>query len=298
MSRSAKINDSNSLVTIGSRADRYWKEEGLMPYYKKLRPKLALPRDLRGKNNLDFVIQKFHLSGIGFGNWVTIEDRHNYVNALIIAMYDLNKVLKFGYNMGFDRLAITFGARGVPRALAHYEPGSKIINISRYERGPFPKEIRFLATGGIGSFAHEYGHFLDYFAGQYLDHGKTQFALTGGRSTTKKRLEESGPLRTITDDILEKLIWKEYGKKHSTFYARLLRTIEQVKGTGEYFIRRNEIFARSFEVFVKMELDKLGIKNRFLTDKKYNPAIYPKESEMKTVVPLFRKLVKGVKGKV
>ena len=43
-----------------------------------------------------------------------------------------------------------------------------VINITRYRDGKLDKGIRFFGTGGLGSLAHEYGHFLDYAVGSRL----------------------------------------------------------------------------------------------------------------------------------
>ena len=49
-------------------------------------------------------------------------------------------------------LGLTFGSRGSGKAAAHYEPGRRIINLTK--------------TQGLGSLAHEWWHGIDnYFAG-------------------------------------------------------------------------------------------------------------------------------------
>lgn len=50
------------------------------------------------------------------------------------------------------RLAIAFGSRGKGNALAHYEPGRVVINLTKMK--------------GAGSLAHEFGHALDDMLGQ------------------------------------------------------------------------------------------------------------------------------------
>ena len=52
------------------------------------------------------------------------------------------------------RLAIAFGARGRSGALAHYEPGRQVINLTKMK--------------GAGSLAHEWGHALDHSLGTML----------------------------------------------------------------------------------------------------------------------------------
>ncbi len=297
--RSIKISDTNQYITSGSRADIYWQQNKWVQYYKALRPGLNLPADLQFGNNVQSVLEKFKLKGVGFGNWVTIEDRLNYVNAMIISFYDLNKVLRFNYNIGFEKtLSIAFGERGHGSALAHYEPLNNMINITRYEEGNESKVSRFLTSGGVGSFSHEYGHFLDYFAGQYLDRSTKAFALTNGRSLSTKRTDISGSMRKVMDDIIEMIIWKKPGLVQSNYYKRLNERLSGSKGKGDYFIRRNEMFARAFEVYVQSELRRMNIKNNFLTHTKYSEDFYLRESEIQNILPLMKKLTELIRNKI
>ena len=289
-----KIVDSSPDVTTGSRADLYWQREGWDEIFKKMRPGMKLPGGLK-VNDPNVIARKFNLKGIGFGNWVTIEDRINYLYALVYAMYDLNKVLSMNFNLGLGVLTVTFGARGVGGHLAHYESGSDIINISRYKQGIFsPKSVRFLTTGGIGSLAHEYGHFMDYFAGGSFEKNNSVYALSGGSSVATDRVGISSPIRTTMDEILERLIWKVPGKVRSRFYARLLQTLEAAD-KGEYWIRRNELFARTFEAWVLWKLKQTGIRNYLLTSSKYTPQVYPNMAEIKALDPLLSKFIKQFK---
>ncbi|MER0442787.1 LPD1 domain-containing protein [Emticicia sp. W12TSBA100-4] len=278
-------------ISLNSRADTYWRANGFDDYLSFIRPKLQLPNSLSFSSNPNLLQDKFGIKDIGFGNWVTNEDRFNYMNGLIVALYDLNKVLSFDLYLGLGELSVGFGARGVGRALAHYEPLSKIINITRYHRGDEPKLARFVATGGMGSFAHEYGHFLDYIGGEYIEPSNSIFSLTGGHSTDTGRLPcgTNQHLRKITNDILEKIFWKVPYKKQSGYYIRLLAAIDRDTEKGEYFIRRNELFARWFEAYIFQKLNSFGIVNHLLSKTKYDPRIYPTISELQPIIPLFDK---------
>lgn len=290
-----KIGDSSNEMTIGSKADEYWRDNGVSPFFEEIRPKLDLPANLRG-NDLSLIVTKFNIKGIGYGNWVTIEDRINYTYSLILSFYDLNKILRFNYNIGMGILGVSFGARGSGSALAHFEPFYNIINITRYKKGMDPKEVRFFATGGLGSLAHEYGHFLDYFAGEYLSKVSDHFSLTDGISVSKQRTNTGVRMRDIVDDIMELIIWKKPNEVLSTYYSRLIKVIGDPESEkGQYWIRRNELFARAFEVYCSIKLNQMNIKNLLLVQSKYRSDVYLKVGEMGTIIKKFDELFNEIR---
>ena len=219
-----KIEDT--VTAPQSKVHRYWTTKGFREFYTNFRGGLALPKNIAQNSESPKKIQEvFKLKGFQFGNWLSNEDRYNYLAAIYICLHDLNKVLKFkGANLGMDNnLVISFGARGSARALAHYEPANDVINMTRYKRmdlinkqraavGQPPIEMtkleRFVYTGGVGSFAHEYGHYLDYYFGAHYDVNPSSRALTGGSSTSPKRINwpKTSKLRNLTEDVLQKII--------------------------------------------------------------------------------------------
>jgi len=285
-----KLQDTNAEITgSGSRLEKYWQANGIQNFFGKFRNK-PVPQKFRDSSDLSRIVKTWHLRAIGFGNWVTQEDRNNYLSALLLALYDLNKVLRFNQNIGLNGiLSVTFGSRGAGSALGHFEPWSFIINLTRYHENPkfWSKERRFLLTGGSGVMAHEYGHALDYYFGLIVDPSFLSGALTGGRSVSRTyQSKGTDKLRILMDALMNKLIWKKYGDTLSPFYLRVLKNT-----SNDYWVQRNEIFARSFELYIKMKLNSLGIKNKFLTVTKYEESVYPRESEMTQVIPLFDKLI-------
>lgn len=95
--------------------------------------------------------QKFGFRGIQSGNWV-LKDKSSaefHMQATAEAMTDMSDVLGIDPKyLGLNgNLALAFGARGKKGALAHYEPSSKVINITKMKGG--------------GSLGHEYFHALD-----------------------------------------------------------------------------------------------------------------------------------------
>lgn len=112
----------------------------------------------------DDILNNFGFKGGEFGNWVTQNERQQFLNYAQDAFSDLAAAL----NITPDSLgqqgamSIAFGARGkgLTGAVAHFEPAKKVINMTRLK--------------GAGSLAHEYGHSIDNYIsriGGYSDDG-------------------------------------------------------------------------------------------------------------------------------
>jgi hypothetical protein len=293
------IKDTKLIDTIsipGSRLDDYWNEAGFSKFYKQFRKGVDLPKQLR-KTFIDpsKINERYHLKGFQFGNWATNEDRYNYLAALYVSLYDINKVLKFHqYNLGFNILSFSFGARGSGSAAAHFEPHELVINITRYSRESIiPKKVRFRATGGVGAVAHEYGHFLDYLIGTNYDRSKTDRFLSGGRSLSKARIQtKKGSTREAMENLIMKIIYKDESKKEiSTYYKRLNGATN-----SEYWFRRNELFARIFEQYISHKLHSQGVYNHFLSESKYNKQYYMTPQELKSIIPSMDVVIKKMRA--
>jgi hypothetical protein len=287
-----------------SKLIEYWTSVGFKDYSKKFRkPALQLKLNTFSSDPYDYIINDYRFKKIEFGNWVTNEDRFNYLYQFIIAIHDLNVVLKFDENIGlWHSQSIAFGAHGAGRALAHYEWWTGFINLTRYKREGGSKEQRFLHTGGIGSFAHEYGHALDFFFGAFVEKKKGSFTLTTASSedvrTTnthfKKEDLQGSSLRAQMNLIMINVIWKKYDfahpqrSEHTEYYKKLKMTFAPVKDgkakKNEYWFRRIEIWARLFEQYIQHKLKSKGIQNSFLAKLKYEDSRYLPEKEFKTVV--------------
>ena len=307
----AKILDYNTQA--GGRAG--WSNIDYFKYYylknfKPLRsPSIDVQKIVKGGdfNRLqELILNTYKINSLEFGNWVNQTRRMDFELSLIVALYDFNKVLKFtNTNIGVNKsLNIAFGARGVANAFAHYEPYTKIINLSRDRRADkqtdffgnkiavyadSPAKYKLLAEqlreehSGYGSFAHEYGHFLDYIlAEKYVKN--RHVALTGGREVLFSPLDgnkahehfikatkfdvNSEMIELNVYMILEKILFtKKYAGNNkinytcTSYYKRLY---DYAKKSSDYWIRFNEIWARFFEIMVAYKLKKAGITNKFL----------------------------------
>ena len=95
------------------------------------------------------MVKAFNFRGVEFGNYVNDAAGTFHLIKAAEAFSDLADILGMSdKDISLNgRLAMAFGARGSGPALAHYEPTSKVINITK--------------NGGAGSLAHEWGHALD-----------------------------------------------------------------------------------------------------------------------------------------
>lgn len=274
----------------------------------------------------EVILNTYKFKGIEFGNWVDQTRRLDFCFNLFVGLYDLNKVLKFDNNIGiYKTITLAYGARGAARALAHYEPPTQVINLSRdrrvdkvytdmfgeklvsYNSDPV-KYKRFAedsrqSHSGYGSFAHEYGHALDYIiASKYCDRNK---ALSGGSVVIKtyknanvafahyeQSLELAYDSSNIEDafyDAFTPILFSKSGIP-TGFYKRMYDFATKKKNT--YWIQQNEIWARVFETYIAYKLHKQGIKNKFLTADgkgKYKDEL---GTNAKYVYPTFNELIK------
>lgn len=293
----------DTYIDGNSRLERYWNDEELEHNFRQL-VKGKLPKDFVVSNTtIEKLIDKFDLRGIQFGNWVTLEDKFNYLAVLHLSMLDLNRVTRFKtLSIGQNMLSVSFGSRGSGGALAHFEPSTLVINITRYKRqdvikkqieawgGIAPREIpklwRFLNTGGIGSFAHEYGHFLDYYVGNFIEPVKGYQFLSGRShsvSTKKVIYSNNYPLHLLCENIMQNIYQDKNGNRS--------RYMKKISGMGDYINMRQEIFARVFEQYVFEKLKSQKRVNKFLAKRKYNRAVYLRPTELRILMPMIDQLM-------
>ena len=124
----------------------------------------------------------FGFRGVEFGNWLPDDERQRVLDMGFDALHDLADVLGIeprGVSLG-GTLAVAFGARGQGGAAAHYEPGRRVLNLTR--------------LNGAGSLAHEWAHGLDHWLGTVggndeIERGEPRFA-SGYHAHTRSRAAE------------------------------------------------------------------------------------------------------------
>ena len=96
-------------------------------------------KDYRHGHNIvgDDFLNAFKIRGGEFGNYTNDKDRQANLNMAYEAFCDLADALEISREdiglVGLETgaLGIAFGARGHGNALAHYEPGREVINLTK-----------------------------------------------------------------------------------------------------------------------------------------------------------------------
>ncbi|MGY3582117.1 hypothetical protein ACVIGB_000960 [Bradyrhizobium sp. USDA 4341] len=165
-----------------SAAWKWLQDEGAKPKVQKTTKDLVVPDrphlDQLERNGLpdrragrdvsaDDFISAFGFRGVEFGLWLPNDERQKVLNLAYDAFHDLADVLDWDPSrMSLDgTLAVAFGARGGGRHAAHYEPGRKVVNLTRIK--------------GAGSLAHEYAHAFDNWAGEVDRDAPTRTVASG-----------------------------------------------------------------------------------------------------------------------
>ena len=271
------------------------------------------------------VIERYKLKNIIFGNWVKNFDRLNFAACLGYALQDLQTVIgKVDKGLGKGKLTVDWGGRGKKGALGLYYSRDKIINLRRFTRPdkllaklaeigqdtrPYINKyfepvkgqgnstnyqlndkgyIWALGASGFGSFAHEYGHFLDNILGG-ISGAKSGFLSGTGVLPTARELDRIDIERAFygnnfkNNDFYANYLFivflkLYYDKKEKNagilgkieYYTpsnNLLNLEKYCLGTGgkeTYWLSFIEVWARVFESYTQYILGTKGIENTFL----------------------------------
>ena len=296
--------DSSSVLSKGSRLDAYYNKMGFRDFAENGREPLNL------KNTPMSFVMKFGLRGVEFGNWVTNEDRANFLEVAADSLPNFCKVLGIPTeHLGLKGYTgIAYGARGKSRAKGHFESDTGMINLTRYSRtNDIRKPSEFFKSGGLGFFTHEWGHALDYFLGSFVDQAKDSRALTNGRILILDEKDwkaydslalPKGSYRWIVRELLASIIYEKRGTEFTPYYQKLLDKVKESTKFGEYWIRNNELFARAWEQYIDEIMTAKKLNKGLFTSRdfyKYEKAgipAYMKPDHLKKVKPWFDMLVK------
>jgi hypothetical protein len=217
------------------------------------------------------VASGFGLRGVQWGNSVTDDERKHHIKKVAESLTDMTTALGIDpadVSLG-GKLGLAIGARGVGGARAHYEPDSKVINLTR--------------KNGAGSLAHEWGHAFDHFAG-----GESGFA-------TQRRSREPSPLNRATAAVASAFHSSGYSTRLTDTLQKLLNEKRIAAGMANYLNNTQEKFARAFEMHVLTKLEAAGQSNTYLTgiDKDRSLGIWPTAEEVAHMAPHFDAAMKA-----
>lgn len=218
--------------------------------------------------------EKFGIKRGTFGKWVKQgKERQDMLNGTYDALMDLSnitgvppKALSLEGQLGF-----AFGANGRGKAMAHYEPGEVVINLTK--------------TKGAGSLAHEWFHALDnYFQkkrdtnpstekGHYITHNpETYYIGPRGYAVSESRFKDM----RVTDRSQWRKVEGVRPEVAESFknlvdtlngldFAKRSSRLDKGKSNG-YWSSNLEMAARAFESYVKAKMNANGYDNDFLAN--------------------------------
>ena len=175
--------------------------------------------------------EAFGFRGVQFGNWTNQRDRQEALNQAYDGLMDLAaatglpaRALSLNGELG-----LAFGSRGSGSAMAHYEPTTVVINLTK--------------TRGSGSLAHEWWHALDNYFGRHSQ-------VKGGYATEGM----TKGIRSATAAAFGEL---SRAVKESAYAARSAKR-------GAYWGSMRELTARLFAEWVDKGRASLGEHSPFL----------------------------------
>lgn len=214
------------------------------------------------------LMDTFGLRGIQFGNWLASDhERQQVIDMAFDALSDLSEILNIDpTSIGGEEFgALAFGARGIPgsSALGHYEPGKRVIALTRLH-------------GNQGVLGHEWMHMIDH--------------MTSNDDTTlySEDCSQRGAYPEL-DRLIDEI-------KHSQYYEEA-RRIDRWENR-QYWSQNCELLARAFQGFLFDRLFELEKQNDYLTalmpleQEEFSP--YPSQSERESFNPLFKEFFESL----
>ena len=239
------------------------------------RPRLG--EDWRGGQDMtpEAFGEVFPFRGVEFGNWVNQLERAACLNECADALNDLASVIGIrpeAVALG-GSLAWAFGSRGVGKALAHYEPARRVVNLTKKK--------------GNGCVAHEWFHALDNY--MMIKAGKP--SLMAVSDTHAYGDAEKSPIFEAAKALKNALL-------KSDMYTRS-RRIDAFR-SAPYWATVTEMAARGFEAVVYYALQDAGLCNDYLvsikeaTDYTRSECYpYPTREEAAELAPLYRDFIEA-----
>jgi hypothetical protein len=268
---------------------RFNAAEAYVAHAERVGPQYQMPT---AEHQTNFLLGGAKMRGLQWGNSVSDAEREHHLYHTAHALKDLTQLLGLPDQMASinGRLALAIGARGTGRALAHYEPKLRVINLTR--------------KGGVGSLAHEWAHAFD----------NLLFGVASGKYEGKERKDEPWHTGYLSDMAYS---WKHHDNPHTRAIAEPMDSIvnilhQQIRprmnsdvqkqnldarmgaNWRSYWFSTKEMLARAFEQYVGQKMKANGLHNTYLTGVTAHP-LWPNEEETAKLTPLFDKLFDAFK---
>lgn len=226
-----------------------------------------------GKN---FMLDRLKLRGVQWGNYVTDDERHHHLTKSSEALADLADLTGLpdeAVSLG-GKLGLAIGARGMAGARAHYEPSTQVINLTR--------------ASGVGSLAHEWGHALDNFLGEFKDFHSDRYLSKAANDPTAKAMQ----------DVHREMAGSGYRTRLIKEVRERIRKGELPGNAEGYWASPTEMFARSFERHLQDKLHADERENTYLVGlRKDGHPLWPNREESARIGKAMDALMKAVRDK-
>jgi hypothetical protein len=230
--------------------ENIWANLKLNPEERRNENRTRVGTDWRNGKNItpEIFTNAFGFRGVEFGNWVENTRRQEALNETYDAFMDMANALGLSpRSISLNgTLGMAFGARGKGKAMAHYEPGKVVINLTKKK--------------GAGSLGHEWFHALDnYFSRKFDRNGEF---IT---DRPKTRIGKDGKL----DERIRTEVLKAFKDLIDTINASGLKERSSILDSTKskaYWNTTIEMAARSFENFLITKLDSQNEQNDFLAN--------------------------------
>ena len=229
--------------------DAWFERWRTVPPARNGRDEPRTPAGGAGTDDPDEFTRRFAFRGVQFGNWVGSARRRGDLAATSQGLDDLATVLGWpagALSLG-GALGLAFGARGrggPQPARAHYEPGQRVIAISK--------------PAGPGSLAHEWFHAFDHEASRLSTRHRNGYA-----TETWPDAEHSG---TPAGRLAKAL--HAYGSllRSLGLFSRSKKLDRRRPKSKPYWSTTRELAARAFEAWIRWRLARIGIRNDYLVN--------------------------------
>lgn len=237
--------------------------------------------DFSSDEKAERLTSHFDLRGVQYGNSVTDTEREFHLSQAHNALHDLTKALNLPPEMASfnGRLGLAIGARGRSAAMAHYEPSTHVINLTR--------------KNGIGSLAHEWAHMFDHVLPMITHQTEKSNVMYGSENYGSSfRLSAYTPAHDdagkISDAYKKARPAMEQYKNQVVDYFR--KEYGRIPNKINYWVSDRELFARGFEKYLSQKLQKNAQRNTYLVPNELLSGIYPQGAVAEQLEGFFDEL--------